>query len=270
MSNMPEIVNEILNEYFELVESRLPNMLEAYYIFGSISLGAFNYGVSDIDFVAVMNREITEGDLKILKEIHRQIKRRFPKTDLMGIYVTRNDLNSHHDKTKSCPSFIDGRFKGYQKFDTNSIDAFQLKKYGITVKGQGVDSLDYTVDWNVLISNMKNNLNIYWLNWKNACKKFLTLKFIGLYFNLSMIEWGVLGVTRLYYTFKEGDMTSKVGAGEYALKTVPERWHKIINESMRLRKGIKKSYYKSIIERRNDALEYIEFIIQESNNLFNF
>jgi hypothetical protein len=80
-----------------------------------------------------------------------------------------------------------------------------------------------------------------------------------------MIEWGVLGVSRLYYTFKEKDMTSKVGAGEYALKNVPQEWHKIINESMRLRKGNKKSYYNSIVKRRNDALKYIDYIIQESN-----
>ncbi|WP_253198587.1 aminoglycoside adenylyltransferase domain-containing protein [Clostridium estertheticum] len=84
-----------------------------------------------------------------------------------------------------------------------------------------------------------------------------------------MIEWGVLGVSRLYYTFKERDMTSKVGAGEYILQKVPQRWHKVINEAMRLRKGNPKSYYKSIFERRVDVLSYIDFIIQESNNLFN-
>ncbi|MDZ5016954.1 DUF4111 domain-containing protein, partial [Clostridium perfringens] len=67
--------------------------------------------------------------------------------------------------------------------------------------------------------------------------------------SLNIIEWGVLGVSRLYYTFKERDITSKIGAGEYALQNLPERWHKIINESMRLRKGNKKSFYNSIFER---------------------
>jgi len=83
-----------------------------------------------------------------------------------------------------------------------------------------------------------------------------------------MIEWGVLGVSRIYYTFKERDITSKIGAGEYALRTVPHRWHKIINEAMRLRKRNKKSCYKSIFQRRKYALDYIEFIMQESDNFF--
>ena len=116
---------------------------------------------------------------------------------------------------------------------------------------------------------MRDNLNTYWLSWKNDCKKFPSRKYLGLYISLNMIEWVILGVSRLYYTFNERDITSKVGAGEYALRTVPPKWHKIINEAMRLRKGNKNSYYTSIFERRKDALDYIDFIIRESNSLLN-
>lgn len=101
----------------------------------------------------------------------------------------------------------------------------------------------------------------------NSSRRFSSIKFLCLFVSLKSIEWGVLGVTRLYYTFREKGMTSKVGAGEYGLKKLPERWHKIINEAMRLRKGNKKSYYSSIIERRNDTLAYIEYIIEECNQL---
>lgn len=265
MSSIPEGVNTILKAYFDLVESKLPNLLEGYYIYGSISLGAFHYGLSDIDFIAVVKRKVTESDIEILKEIHRNIKKKFPKTDLMGLYVMENDLQLEYENEKSCPCFIDGIYKGLKKFEKNSIDAFQLKKYGITVKGQGIENFDFTVEWDILTYNMRDNLNTYWLNWMNDCKKLTSIKYIGLFVSLGMIEWGVLGVSRLYYTFKELDMTSKVGAGEYALQTVPQRWHRIINESMRLRKNNKKSYYKSVFERRKDVLEYIDFIRKENN-----
>lgn len=269
MQNIPEKVNIILNEYFDLLESKLPSFLEAYYIYGSVSLGAFNYGFSDIDFIAVMKRKVTESDISILKEIHSQIKNKFPKTDLMGLYIQESDLQLQHKNERSCPCFIDGVFKGLEKFEKNSIDAYQLKKYGITLKGQEIESYDYIVDWDILVHNMRDNLNTYWLNWMNSCVKFPSIRYIGSFVSLGMIEWGVLGVSRLYYTFREKDMTSKVGAGEYALRTVPQKWHKIINESMRLRKNRKNSYYKSIFQRRKDALNYMEFIIQESNNLIN-
>ncbi|MBU3178441.1 DUF4111 domain-containing protein [Clostridium estertheticum] len=78
---------------------------------------------------------------------------------------------------------------------------------------------------------MGDNLNTYWLSWINDCKKFASIKYIGLYISLGMIECVVLGVFRLYYTFKERDLTSKVGAGEYALRTVPKKCYKILDEA---------------------------------------
>jgi hypothetical protein len=268
MNQIPQKVTELLNTYFVLLDSRLPGFLEGFYIFGSVSLGAFAYGLSDVDFIAVVQRKVTDTDITVLKQVHKQMKRQFPKTDLMGVYLTRSDLSSQNKNEKTCPCFIDGKFKGLERFKKNSIDAWQLKRYGITVRGPGIGTYDYTVDWDVLIHNMRDNLNTYWLRWKNSCEKFPSLRFAGLFFSLKMIEWGVLGVSRLYYTFREKDMTSKVGAGEYVLQTVPERWHKIIHESLRLRKGIKKTYYASVFERRRDALGYIDFIMQESNHHF--
>ncbi|MDZ4907347.1 aminoglycoside adenylyltransferase domain-containing protein, partial [Clostridium perfringens] len=128
--------------------------------------------------------------------------------------------------------FNDGKFQGFKSFDRNSIDAYQLKKYGITIKGQVIRDFNYEVNFDILIDEMRNNLNTYWINWINDCRKLTSMKYIGLFVSLNMIEWGVLGISRLYYTFKERDITSKIGAGEYALQNVPERWHKIINESM--------------------------------------
>lgn len=268
MDTIPETIHKVLEQYFLLLEMKLPNFLEAYYLYGSTSLGEFYDGFSDIDFIALVKRKVTATDMRILKEIHRDMQRRFPKAILDGMYVMKDDLESLNNGEASCPRFNDGKFQGFRTFDQNSIDAYQLKKYGIAMKGPGAEYFTYAVNWDILMNNMRDNLNTYWQNWVNDCKKFWSIKYIGLFTSLGMIEWGVLGVSRLYYTFREKDITSKIRAGEYALKIVPQRWHKIIYESMRLRKGNKKSYYKSIFERRKDALGYIEFMTQESNSLF--
>jgi predicted nucleotidyltransferase len=254
MKDIPKRINEVLDTYFELLESKLPNLVEAYYLYGSVSLGAFKDGFSDIDFIAVIKRNATVTDVDTLKEIHKDMQRKFSDTILDGFYVMKEDLESLKRNEISSLRINDGKFQGFSKFDKNSIDAYQLKKYGITVKGQRIEDVNFKVNWDILISNMHDNLNTYWLNWVNDCKRFPSIRYIGLLFSLGMIEWGVLGVSRLFYTFKEKDITSKMGAGEYALRKVNQRWHKIIYESMRLRKGNKKSYYKSILERRKDAI----------------
>lgn len=116
---------------------------------------------------------------------------------------------------------------------------------------------------------MKDNLNTYWLNWIISSSKLFSTKGLMSAISLKTIEWGVLGITRQYYSFIEKDITSKTGAGEYALKRVPEKFNKILNEAMRLRKGITKSYYKSIFKRRKDMLQYMNYIIDSSNKIMN-
>lgn len=267
MNNISKSIKQVLDSYLHLLEAKLPNILDAFYIYGSISLGAFTDGLSDIDFIAVLKKKLTATDIATLKLVHQEIQKHYPKMSLDGIYAMKEDLESlKYEDT--CPVFREGELQGFTKFNKDSIDAFQLKKYGIVIKEPDLDSLNYTVDWKALLSGMHENLNTYWQDWKRSCEKFPSIRYLGLFFSLRLIEWGVLGVSRLYYTFMERDIISKMGAGEFALRTVPERWHKIINESMRLRNRNPKSLYTSRIARRKDALQYMDFIIQESNKLF--
>jgi len=87
------------------------------------------------------------------------------------------------------------------------------------------------------------------------------------FFCKEMVEWGVLGVTRQYYTLREKDVVSKSKAGEYALLNVPDKWKQIIKEALRIREGVTTSNYISPIKRRNDALSYMDFIIADCKKL---
>ena len=268
MSNVPAKTQLVLDEYFQQLEQKFPILIESFYLYGSISLGAFKDGFSDIDFIAIIKGKLTESELKMLKEIHKSIQSKFPETILDGFYIIKEDFVNLNKGKVSSIRFNDGKFHGFTAFDKNTIDAFQLQKYGILIKGEKLEENIYTVDWNILIPNMRHNLNTYWLGWMNDCRRFPSIKYISLYFSINMIEWGVLGVSRLYYTFIEKDIISKAGAGEYALRKVPEKYHKIIKEALRNRQGIKKSYYRSIVERRKDTLDYMEFMMKECHNLF--
>ncbi|MDR7071682.1 aminoglycoside adenylyltransferase domain-containing protein [Fictibacillus barbaricus] len=263
--HIPATVNIVLQTYFKMVDEKLPNLLESFYLFGSVSIVAYQEGLSDIDFYAVVKRKLTKADLEVLKQIHQDMKGQFPKPGLDGMYVMRDDLEGHNEGESSCPYFNEGNLQGFRPFHRNWIDAYQLKKYGIVVKGLPVESYNYPVDWNLLKTNLVENINGYWLNWVNRCKRVTSLQYLGLFVSPSMIEWGVLGVTRLYYSLREEDITSKMGAGEYALKTVPEEYHLIIREALRIRNGNTFSLYSSIFKRRRDTLKYMKFMIKACN-----
>ncbi|GIP31832.1 aminoglycoside adenylyltransferase domain-containing protein [Paenibacillus sp. J2TS4] len=265
MKTVPSKVKAITEAHLDLLHSTLPDRVEGYYLNGSTALGAYNDGLSDIDFIAVMRRTLTEADQNALLQVHRQLQRRFSATFLDGSYIVKEDLEHLNHKAAPCLRFNEGKFRGIESLDKDSIDVYQFITYGIPLRGPEPSAYQIEIDWDRLLAEMKTNLNTYWVNWRNRCAKFPSLSYLALYVSLSGIEWGVLGVTRLYYTFRERDIISKIGAGEYALRTLPERWHRIVKEAMRQRHKITKSYYRSLIERRKDALAYIDYIIQSCN-----
>jgi hypothetical protein len=56
-------IQEILVVYFSLLEMKLPVLVQAYYLTGSTALGGYCDGVSDIDFVAIVERKVNAFDL---------------------------------------------------------------------------------------------------------------------------------------------------------------------------------------------------------------
>jgi hypothetical protein len=76
--------------------------------------------------------------------------------------------------------------------------------------------------------------------------------------------WGVLGVSRLHYTLAAGEITSKYGAGLYALRRFPARWHPPIIEALRIRRGDGgRSVYRTPLGRRADLLCYLAMVIDD-------
>jgi Domain of unknown function (DUF4111) len=159
-----------------------------------------------------------------------------------------------------------GKLQMFRAFHRNWIDAYQLRRYGIVIKGLPIETYNIPTDWNHLKANLVRNINSYWRNWTKRCERVTSLQFSGLFVSGSMIEWGVLGVTRLFFSIIEEEIISKVGAGEYALHTVPEKYHSILQEAIRIRRGSKKSVYRSIFKRRRDALDYMNYMMDECNS----
>lgn len=80
--------------------------------------------------------------------------------------------------------------------------------------------------------------------------------------------WSVLGVSRLHYTLRTGEITLKSGAGQYALETFRARWHKIIQECLRIRGGQDEpSLYRTPFARRRDAYDYMDMVISHAHAL---
>lgn len=258
---VPDQIKPLLEEYLLLMEKKLPDFLSGFYLHGSLALGAFNEHLSDIDFIAVTTRNWAESEVVYLKEIHRAIQTNYPRWPLQGIYLQSKHLALSENVTPSYLNYHDSQLRSSTKLSLNEVDWWLLKNRGITLKGPEANSLDFQVDWKILVAKMKYNLNTYWASFTSKPNRMAWL------FTDYGIQWSVLGVLRQYYTFKENNITSKTGAGEYALTHLPPKWHRLIQEAINLREQSKNSLYKSKAGRAFEALRFLKYIIRLCNSI---
>jgi hypothetical protein len=250
-----------LDEYVTLLESKVPGFVTGLYLHGSLALGAFNERLSDIDFVALLSRRATSADIEHLRAIHRQIAANYPKRLLEGSYLQWDELGKLEEELSPAPFHHDNQFDGSGNFDINSVTWWVLKHRGIGLIGPQPHKLAFEVDWELLVTRMRQNLNSYWVNYVRRPR--------GITWLLTDfgVEWTVLGVLRQYYTFVAHDITSKSGAGEYALEHLPYKWHRIIREALHIREDKGTSLYGSRLMRAGEAYNFLRYLIEYCNRL---
>ena len=265
---IPKQAREVMIKYQEFFDQELPDRLFALYLVGSIALGAYVENVSDIDFVVIINKKLNASEWKQTQKVHKKITRVFPGIVLDGSYLTLNQIGKSSQDIGEFPYFSDGKLN-YGKDSGNAciVTWFVLEKHGITIFGPQPANLDFTVDERLLLQYLYDNVNTYWEKWVDGLKsKGSVSRITGLFGKET--EWGVLGIARLYYTFLEKDITSKIHAGEYLVGKTPVKYETIVNEAIRIRKKEDGRYYHSPWKRRKDLISFMEFMIRECNAIY--
>jgi hypothetical protein len=261
-AKIPDSVKPLLDEYLQLIQSELPGLMTACYLHGSLALDAFNPGLSDIDFITVISSRCTEADFNDLAKIHQSLEQKYPKLPMQGSYLQLSDLGKSPAGIEPAPYYSDGVLHPAGHHDVNAITWWLLKNRGITLFGKAATSLDYSVDMDVLVADTLKNMNTYWVTYIRQLRRIAWL------FSDYGIQWTVTGVLRQWYTLKERDITSKIGAGEYALKHLPEKWHRIVQEAINIRRGGRPSLYLFPVLRAIEAWRFLRYIIHECNTKF--
>ena len=256
---IPDSVQPIIEDYVLSTNKHVPHLINAFYLVGSIALGEFNERFSDIDFVTVLNRSATATEIEQLREIHQTIEINHLGWKMSGSYIQVDELGKLDDQIGPHPQFHDGVLRSNAQNGLNTVTWWELKHHGIAVLGTEPQNLSFKVDWNVLITKMKENMNSYWMSWtKNPRRVIIMYTDWG-------IQWAVLGVLRQFYTFGENSITTKLKAAEYAIKTLPGCWHQVIQEAINIREGQKKSTYRSKFIRTIEAVNFLKYIIKICN-----
>ncbi|PUB11945.1 uncharacterized protein DUF4111 [Paenisporosarcina sp. OV554] len=150
--------------------------------------------------------------------------------------------------------------------DFDPIIWWILKTRGIRILGTERHALNFDIQSTHLLSYVNGNMNSYWAErvkrMENSSAELSNFPAEDID---EEIEWAVLGLLRQFYTLKEHDIISKLGAGEYALLHLPVEWYPIIKEAMNIRKGEKEIIFTSDKERIKMAIRFSKYIIHYCN-----
>jgi hypothetical protein len=112
----------------------------------------------------------------------------------------------------------------------NLVSWHELAQHGLTVRGPDLTEQDVWTDDAALRAFSHDNLGSYWAGVADSL-----VKHPAEAWNPWSAASCVLGVSRLHHLLHTGSLTSKSGAGRYALTAFGAQWHRIIDEALRAR-----------------------------------
>ena len=226
MIDVPAEVMENTSRLLALIDTRLPDRLEAFYLTGSVAQGDYRDGQSDIDFVAVMR---SSPDLAILSAIHAELAHMRRGPDVDGIYLLPGELTA--PPSGSGVAARGGIVAASSRDERHPAAWLLLADHGIALRGRVPDASWIAADRDATIRYSRENLLSYWRDWVDSRRHLPPSHLPD-----EAISWGVLGIARLDATIRTGRIPSKTKAGHHAFATFPAH-ARIVTEALRLRTG---------------------------------
>ncbi len=249
---IPPLIQPLLDAYLHALEP-LRDRFYAIYIYGSIALGAFEEGESDIDIVALTQGEWTEQELERLARIHRQLVKGYPLGKrLEPIYVPLRDIGKYNAQISPYPYVSDGKFHAAGHYDLNAVTWWTIQHQGIALLAPECAVLPLDVAWEEVLEAMRYNLNTYWAGKAKKAHLFL--------FDVWVMT-AVATLCRILTAIEEGEIIAKSAALTRWRDRLPTRWHILIDEAWRIRQHLKTPFlYSSRIKRQRETLAFIEYV----------
>jgi predicted nucleotidyltransferase len=262
---LPPIVEKKMNKLCSSLSVRTGN-IQSIYVYGSVALGDFIEGTSDIDFIVVLKHIPDEADIQAISEAHVEVEAEIPGTVIMGAYLLEDDLGRPADDISTLLTYYNNKLQtNHTGADVNPITWWILKNHGIRVCGAEL-SFSYDLETNSMIKYVIENLNTYWVsNIERLENQLLSEQEIPVEQLDEAVEWCTLGMLRQLYTIRKQDIKSKAEAGYYGLETMPPRWHGLIQEAIHIKRLRPDRCYTSQLERITDLIALLRYIHSEAN-----
>ncbi len=230
---LPAPVTDRLEVWLRHHDALAPGLITGLYVVGSAVLNDWQ-PTSDIDIIAFSDAVPTNEDGALLRAAHLAVGEALSGIDIDGPRLAWTDV-THPPEALRRPWSLQGEFEHNNEcFELNPVMWTTLARYGVPVRGPAVKSLDVASDDDRLRSFVKENTNSYWRSIAHAEEE-AAADPDRTEFASAMTAWSVLGVARMLYTARTGNIASKSGAGRWIAQELPQH-QELIEHALTVRR----------------------------------
>lgn len=203
MTELPAEVTGTTNRYLKLVDEVLPGQVTGFYLTGSVPLGDFRPGHSDIDGVVVTAEPVR--DASVVREVHEQL----PTTPAFDItYLTAAQLAAAPDRDQPVVFTQDGVFhEAPSGGPVSPVLWSELARQSFPIRT--APGLVVHDDQAELEAFTRANLTSYWASTFGRLETAMADRPDDEVLPDSVLPWVMLGVPRLHALLATGNIISK-------------------------------------------------------------
>ena len=259
----PELPS-VLGQFVVGVQSLLLDNLVGIYLVGSLAVGGFDLD-SDIDFLVVINEELTDETASAIQAMHARIYEQscYPAKHLEGSYISRDVLNRADAVDVQELWYLDNgstvleRSTHCNKWHVRWV----LREGGVRLLGPKPDSLLDPVPKELVCREVAAMMRLVAADFADAVKG-------GLSFWTSRFgqSFAVLTVCRMLHTLAIGTVQSKLAGVTWGLKNLDPVWCDLIRKAWKEREGVR---FCVKIRQRADSValektnEFIQYAVRD-------
>ncbi|MGQ4513962.1 hypothetical protein [Streptomyces sp. DW26H14] len=258
------LVREVVGAYLSLTDAAVPGLVQGLYLTGSVALDDFRRRRGDIDFVAVTAVPPSPAQVAALQQAHVRLAGHVRRPFFEGPYVTWDELADDPSGATPGPYAHRSRLLPAVPHGRQPATWQVLSRHGVTMRGPGAQDLTVDTSPGELVRWAREGFARYWRPWWERSSRPFTSEGLAV-LGGEAVEWGVLGVSRAHQALVTGEAVSKTAAGEYGHTAFDPVWHRILDESLRIRRGGEgRSGYAGPPARRRDALAFVKMVIEDA------
>ena len=229
---LPAEAPAVVDRWLAIHDEMAPGVIEGLYLVGSLALDDWQPR-SDIDIVAFTADPATDDDAALLRAAHEtataELDRSVDGPRLAWGDVVVAPVSLHR------PWSLDGGFHhDGDCFEINPITWYTLAVHGVAVRGPEPATLGVLTDVDARRMFVRGNVETYWKQVAETVSAAADDPERSR-FDAEVIEWCVLGIARMFATYRTGRVLSKSAAGGYLVAEAPE-YSSLVDRALAIRR----------------------------------